>query len=372
MKKLSIYAAALALLIPLAGCNKDQKNKEALTSEDEIPVVKIADVTTQDVAQVESYTATVEADKVNNISAAMQNRIKQIFVEEGQRVSQGQKVAVLDDVNTDNYRIQVDNAKANLASIQLDYNRALELYKIGGGTKQAVDQLNTQVINARNVLASAERTLRNAQENTVLTSPISGVVTARNYDPGDMTGSLPIVTVEQVQPVKIIINISETEFTKVHKGMPVDIALDVYPDENFTGKVHLIHPTIDPQTRTFTVEITVDNPGDKVLPGMFARATLNYGTMRRVVVPDRAIVKQTGSGNKYIYIYNPSDSTVAYRRIEPGQRLGDTYEIISGVDDGAMVAVSGQARLADGARVELAPLPANAAAAADSSAMSKQ
>lgn len=341
----------------LAGCTSKSDGNE-MQQKEELPRIQVSRVHQQDVAQTGVYTATVEAFKTNNIAPSSPNRIKRILVDVGSRVGAGQKVAVMDDVNIDQVKVQLDNC-------QREYDRAVKLLHIGSGTQQNVDQLKAQLDGTR-------RQYANLVENTVLVSPIAGVVTARNYDPGDMTGSLPIVTVEQVQPVKIIINISETEFTKVHKGMPVDIALDVYPDENFTGKVHLIHPTIDPQTRTFTVEITVDNPGDKVLPGMFARATLNYGTMRRVVVPDRAIVKQTGSGNKYIYIYNPSDSTVAYRRIEPGQRLGDTYEIISGVDDGAMVAVSGHARLADGARVELAPLPANAAAAADSSAMSKQ
>ena len=92
------------------------------------------------------------------------------------RVSKGQKLAVMDDVNTSTYQLQVDNAKANLRNIELNYKRALELYNIGGGTKQNVDQMETQLINARNTLASAERTLRNVMENTVLTSPISGVV----------------------------------------------------------------------------------------------------------------------------------------------------------------------------------------------------
>lgn len=353
MKKLSIYAAALALLIPLAGCNKDQKNKEALTSEDEIPVVKIADVTTHDVAQVESYTATVEADKVNNISAAMQNRIKQIFVEEGQRVSQGQKVVVLDDVNTDNYRIQVDNAKANLASIQLDYNRALELYKIGGGTKQAVDQLNTQVINARNVLASAERTLRNAQENTVLTSPISGVVTARNYDPGDMTGTLPILTISQVQPVKIVINVSETELSSIRNGMPAQVTFDTYGDRDFPGRVTLISPTVDAQSRTFAVEVTLPNSDGKILPGMFGRVQLDLGHANHVVVPDKAVVKQAGSGNQYVYVYK-DNGTVEYCKVELGRRLGDSYEIISGLPESAKVVITGQSRLANGKKVRVA------------------
>ena len=148
--------------------------------------MKVETVQERLVDQLGNYTATVEAQAVNNISAAMSNRIKAIYVDEGMRVSKGQRLVALDDVNTTNYRIQVDNAKANLNNVQVEYNRALgSLYKIGGGTKQQLDQVETQLINAKNALAAAQRTYRNAAENTVLTSPISGVVTKRNYDPGD-------------------------------------------------------------------------------------------------------------------------------------------------------------------------------------------
>lgn len=352
--KLYLPIISFLFMLPvLTACNNADKNKEALTADDEIPVVKIESVSQQDVAQIETYTATVEADKINNISAAMQNRIKQILVEEGQRVAKGQKVVVMDDVNTDTYKIQVDNARANLASIKTDYNRALELYKIGGGTKQAVDQLNTQVINAQNALAGAERTLRNARENTVLTSPISGVVTARNYDPGDMTGSLPILTISQVQPVKIVINVSESELSRIHNGMMANVTFDTYGEQNFPGRVTLISPTVNTESRTFAVEVTLPNSDNKILPGMFGRVELNLGESQHVVVPDKAVVKQPGSGKQYVYVYK-SNGTVEYCQVELGRRLGNSYEIVSGLPSSAQVVVSGQTRLANGKKVRLA------------------
>ena len=258
--------------------------------------MKVETVQERLVDQLGNYTATVEAQAVNNISAAMSNRIKAIYVDEGMRVSKGQRLVVLDDVNTTNYQIQVDNAKANLNNVQVEYNRALELYKIGGGTKQQLDQVETQLINAKNALAAAQRTYRNAAENTVLTSPISGVVTKRNYDPGDMTGQLPILTISQVQPVKIVINVSESELPKVHKGMPATILFDTFGAEEFKGTITMTMPTVDPATRTFGVEITVPNPDSRILPGMFGRVQLNLGQANHVVVPDRAVVKQQGSG----------------------------------------------------------------------------
>lgn len=351
MKKYIVYPLCLAAIALTACTGKDEK-ANSKSNEENIPAVKVETVESRVVDQLGTYTASVEAQIVNNISSNMPNRIKQILVDEGQRVSAGQKVVVLDDVNTFSYETQVDNARANLKNVEVNYNRALELFKIGGGTKQQVDAMEIQLVNAKNSLAQAERTLRNARENTVLTSPISGVVTARNYDPGDMTGNLPILTVARVQPVKIVINVTESELPRVHKGMPADIRFDTYGDELFKGVVSTVMPTVDPQSRTFGVEITLANADGKVLPGMFGRVTLNLGKADRVVVPDKAVVKQQGSGNQYIYVYN-SDGTVSFNQVQLGQRLGSEYELLSGVEPGSQVVVSGQARLANGVKVKV-------------------
>ena len=342
------------ILAPLAltACSGKEETAKA-EKQETVPVVKVETVNSRSVDQLGVYTASVEAQIVNNISANTPNRIKQILVDEGQVVGAGQRVAVLDDVNTFSYETQVNNAKANLQNVQVNYNRALELFKIGGGTKQNVDAMEIQLINAKNALSQAQRALRNARENTVLTSPISGVVTARNYDPGDMTGNLPILTISRVQPVKIVINVTESELPHVRRGLPASIRFDTYGDEEFKGTVSTVMPTVDPQTRTFGVEITMPNADRRVLPGMFGRVTLNLGTAQRVVVPDKAVVKQQGSGNQYVYVLKP-DGTVSYNKVQLGQRLGDEYELLSGVESGSQVVINGQSKLADGVKVNVA------------------
>lgn len=347
-KYLSIAAVMLTLSLQSA-CSPD-KSKDS-DAKEELPVVKVATAEDRDVDQTVTLTATVEPENINNISAMTPNRIKQILVDEGMRVSAGQRLVILDDVNTTSYQLQVDNARASLQNVQRDYDRAVELLKIGGGTQQQVDQMHTQLVNARNALSAAERTLRNATENTVLTSPIAGVVTARNYDPGDMTGSLPILTIAQVQPVKTVVNIPESDLSKVHRGMPATVTFDTYGDEVFHGTVTLVMPTVDDRSRTFGAEITLPNADGRLLPGMFGRVTLSMGHATHVVVPDRAVVKQTGSGNHYVYVLH--GDSVSYDRVELGRRLGDAYELLSGVEPGATVIISGQTKLYDGARVQV-------------------
>lgn len=348
MKKYLLPTAALSII--LAACSGSDNTKQTAEEKDERPLVKTENVVSRDVDQISIYTATVEPEVVNNISAASPNRIKEILVDEGYRVAKGQRLVVLDDINTTNYEIQVENAKANLENVRLNYNRAVELLKIGGGTQQNVDQMKLQLTNAENSLANAERALRNIKENTVLLSPINGVVTARNYDPGDMTGALPILTVARVQPVKIVINVSEKELSKVHKGMPATVTFDTYGDEQFQGTVTMVAPTVNADSRTFAAEVTVANNDDRILPGMFGRVSLNLGTESHVVVPDKAVVKQPGSGNHYVYVY--SDGRVSYNKVELGRRIGDAYELISGVESGSDVVTAGQSRLADGIEVK--------------------
>ncbi len=351
LKYLYIISPMLALLAACSG--EDKKEGADKAQAEETPTVKVERVETQNVEQVFSYTASTEADKVNNISSSMPLRIERILVDEGQNVAAGQQVVVLDDVNTTSYELNVSTAQAQLNNVQLEYNRAKELLAIGGGTRQQVDQLALQLETARNNVASARRALENARENRVLTSPVSGVVTARNYDPGDMTGTLPILTVAQVRPIKAVINVSETEYSRVHTGMSVDLTFDTYGEEAFTGTISKIMPTVDPTTRTFGVEITLPNTDGRVLPGMFGRASLTLGEANHVVVPDRAVVKQQGSGDKYIYVYNPESSTVNFVKVELGQRLGAAYEVISGIEPGQLVVTSGQNALADGKKVRL-------------------
>lgn len=348
-KKYILTGGIAIFILATGGCSKSTQDKGA-KPEEELPVVTLATVDERDVDQVSVYTATAEPELINNISSSTPNRIKEIYVDEGMNVSAGQRLVVLDDVNLVSYETQVENAKANLKNIQLNYDRAVELLKIGGGTRQQVDQMETQLINAKNNLAAAERTLRNARENTVLTSPISGVVTARNYDPGDMTGNLPVLTIARVRPVKIVINITEGELSKIHRGMPASVTFDTYGDENFEGTVTMVSPTVDTASRTFGVEITMANSDGRILPGMFGRVSLNLGTERNVVVPDNAVVKQQGSGNHYVYVYN-EDGTVSYNKVELGRRMGSEYELISGVAPGSQVVTSGQTRLSNGKKV---------------------
>ena len=331
-----ITISLIAIAFSSMSCSKSDKTKTQ-QADTKIPV-KITQVFQRDVPQVQEYTATVEPEIKNNIAPSTPGRIRRIMVDVGSRVGAGQRIVQMDAVNLANYQTQIDNLRRN-------YNRVSELLSVGGASQQDVDNVKVQ-------LEQAETTFKNLNENTYLTSPISGIVTARNYDNGDMySGQMPVLTVMQINPVKILINVSESYYAKVKVGMGVDISFDVFSNEKFNGKVSLIYPTIDERTRTFSVEIKLPNNNSKVRPGMFGRVSVNFGSENRIVVPDLSVIKQAGSGARYIYVYK--DGKVSYKQIELGQRIGNEYEIISGLNIGDQVVVAGQSKLDDGSAVEV-------------------
>ena len=349
MKTKQLLTMAIAAML-LASCSgKGDKNAQ---KQEELPIVKIQAVYDEEVKQTAEYTATVEAFKTNNISSNNGARIKRLLVDVGSFVRAGQSVVILDDTNVDQQRIAIDQQNISLANVKRDLERAKELLKIGGGTQQAVDQLQAQYDAQARAIDASRRSLQNMRENTVLTSPVSGVVTQRNYNNGDLPAGLPILVIEQQQPLKVIVNVNESDFPKVHRGMGVEVRLDTYGDEVFPGQVYLIHPAIDPSTRTFQVEVTIPNANNRVHSGMFARVLFNYGIKRNVVVPDRAIQKQTGSGVRYVYVYN--NGTVEFREVQLGQRMENRYEVLGGLNGGTQVVIEGQSRLSNGARVQVA------------------
>ena len=196
-----------------------------------------------------------------------------------------------------------------------------------------------------------KKNLDNRLENTVLLSPIDGVVSARNYDDGDMYNGQAILVVEQISPVKMKINISETRFAQTNKELDVTLKFEAYGDEEFKGNIDIIYPTISAATHTFPVEIKIANKDHKIRPGMYGKAIVNFGTKEHVVVPDQAVIKQAGSGDYYVYTYE--NGKVYNNKVELGRRLGNRYEVISGVVPGSQVVVAGKENLANEKEVEV-------------------
>lgn len=342
MKTIFKTMSAAAVVLMAAGCGNQGNKKEAqqpVAAVEALPSVSVEQVFVKSVPQDATYTSTVQAYVKNNIVPQTAGRITKINVEVGDKVKKGQVLAEIDKAQLQQAQLQLHNAEVELSRLKA-------LYEAGGLSKSDLDAIELQY----NV---AKTQVDNLIENTTLLSPIDGVITARNYDAGDMYAmSAPIFTVEQIKPVKLLVGVSESDYTKVKKGDRVSIKAEAFPDLTFDGRIERIYPTIDPSTRTFNVEVVVPNNYSTLRPGMFARVTINFGTNNSVVIPDVAVVKQQGSGERFVYVLN-EDGTVSYQKVELGRRMGAEYEVLSGISDGAKVVTGGQIRLKDGVKVSV-------------------
>ena len=333
------YVAILSALVAAVACGNNGAGTAGPAAEAALPNVEVTTAVLRDVPQDNTYAANVQAWAVNNIMPQTGGRIRKINVEVGDYVNKGQILAEMD-------RLQLDQLELQVKNDDIEYARLKGLLAEGGVTQSDFEtaELNYQL---------RKTNLENTRENTILRSPISGYVSARNFDAGDMFSlSAPLFVVQQVTPVKLLVGVSESEYTKIKRGDAVSLTVDAIPGRTFTGKVERLYPTIDAATHTFKAEVIVTN-ADKVLrPGMYARVTVNFGNRRSVIVPDQSIVKQEGTGTKFIYVLN-EDSTVSYLPIVLGRHMGTEYEVTSGLEEGSTVVVKGQSALKDGLKVNV-------------------
>ena len=332
-----IYVAAAVMAVS-CGNNNSKTAEQPQAAEVRLPNVAIMAASYKDVPQSDVYTANVEAYAKNNIAPQSPSRIQKIYVEVGDFVRAGQIVAKMDEVS-------LNQSKLSMANDSLEYSRIKKLYEQGGVSKSDFDAMELKY----NVTRSQ---YQNLLENTILRSPVSGVITARNYDQGDMYGGSPIYVVEQITPVKLYVGISEMDYTRVKKNDTVTLTADALPGKTFTGRIARIYPTIDAATHTFTAEVNVANSDRLLRPGMYARVTVNFGSNHSIVVPDDCVVKQQGSGVRSVFVLQ-ADNTVKEVVVTLGRHFGTEYEILSGIAEGDKVVVKGQASLKNGSKVNV-------------------
>ncbi len=336
IKTLSLAVLSAGLLASCSSSSSSKATEEQ--SADTVRLVEVAPAEMRALNLSEEFTAQLEAKVVNNITAQAGGRLKQLLVKVGDRVGAGQAVARMEATQASQAQIQLADAKTNFARMD-------ELYKVGGVSKAQWEQ-------AKSAVDQAKLAYGNAAENTVLRSPISGFVTAKNYDNGDMTSpQLPVVVIQQIAPVKAVIGVSEQYYSYLKKGAAATLSVDALGEETFSGIVTNIFPTLDPVTHTVSTEIEVANKDLKLRPGMYARVHLDFGTKEALTVPDKAIVRQAGSGARYVYVF--SGGKAVYRAVELGQQQGDLYEVVSGLNAGDQVITSAPSNLKNGLSVKL-------------------
>ena len=329
---------AVALTLCSCGGKKAQKGAAAV-KEEQLPAVKVVDAKSEIVPIDEKYSVTLQAYAINNIAPQSGGRITSIKAEVGDFVQKGQVLAQMD-------KAQLEQAELQLNNLKSEYDRAKALYEKGGVSKSDFETIELQY-------KVANTTYENLLTNTILKSPLNGVVSARNYDEGDMyTMSAPLYVVQQINPIKAFVAVSEKNYSLLKKGFKVEFAPEALNGKKYIGEVTRIHPTVDAATHTIVAEVTINNPKFELRPGMYSSARVIFSQGDAIVVPDTAVLKQQGSGVRTVYVLK-ADGTVELRIVEVGRHIGSEYVILSGVQAGEKVVVSGQSLLRSGIKVEV-------------------
>jgi membrane fusion protein (multidrug efflux system) len=248
---------------------------------------------------------------------------------------------------------QLQQARVTLLNTERDFLRLDTLNKVGGISKQQYDQMKARYDIAK---SSYEFLLK----NTILKAPFDGVISGKYFENGEMFSGAPntmagkaaIISLVQIDPLKAIVNISENYYPLLKTGMNAVVTTDLYPDKTIPGQVMRVYPTIDPSTRTFTVETKIANKQELLRPGMFCRVTLDLGEQMALVVPAISVLKTQGSNERYVFL---EENGIAHRVVvNIGKRFDDKLELISDeIKEGSSLIVSGQARLVNGDKVKV-------------------
>jgi len=350
IKTIPIILISYALL---SGCSSTPADKTAVqpgSSSDtsaKAPVpVKVTPLSRTRISRTIDYTSTILPFEEVNMAPSTPGRIEKIYVEVGDRVKMGDDLFLMD-------RTQLYQQKVQLANIAKDLSRLDTLLRSGSAKQQQYDQMKTQYDVIRTNVEFMEA-------NTLLKAPFDGVITGKYFEDGEMYSGTPttqsgrsaVVTIMQVNPLKVNVNITEQYYPMIRKGMNAYITADVYQGESFRGTVFRKAPTIDAYSRSFITELELPNRNDLLKPGMFVRVSMDLGEVDTFVVPASSVLIQEGTNIRYVFI---AEGNVAKRvEVELGKRFDDQLEIISEIiKEGVSLVTEGQSRLIDNDKIEI-------------------
>lgn len=341
---------ALALAALFAGACGDAPGKtgkdgeQSADEEDRAIPVETAAVARDDVYAVYSGTSALEAFDEAEVVAKVGGEVRSILVDEGDVVETGQLLARLDG---DRLRLELEQARANLAKTEQEYKRNVELHEKGLLAAGAFETLKFEL----DALRAAYELARLEYGYTEIRAPIGGVISERMVKIGNtITVSTPVFRITDLDPIVSYLFVPEKEFGKIAVGQPVYLSIDALPGKRYTGVVERISPVVDSGTGTFKVKVEVEESGTALKPGMFGRLDIVYDSRPdRLLVPREAVVA-TESGSA---VYVVQDETVERRNIETGVVWQGRLEVMSGLSENEQVVVVGQAGLKDGARVKV-------------------
>ena len=308
MKKNFLYIlAALALV----GCGKQTETTEVEETE-RVEQVRTTVLQPREIEREISVSTNLQGYLTQNVAPSLTGKIEHIYCEVGDKVSKGTDLVRMDQT-------QYKTTKISMANLEIEKNRITQLLRSGSATQQQYDQITTQYNSTKEQLDFLET-------NTYVKAPFAGVISAKNYEDGELYGGQPILVLTQIDKLKALVAIPETYFPKFKEGMKLSLTSEIYPGKTFPATVEIVYPTVDPSTHTFKAEA--------------------------LVIPYQAVEKLVGANDRYVFINE--DGHAKRVAVTLGQRFDQDIEIIADeIVPGVEVVTTGQHKLVDGVKINV-------------------
>jgi RND family efflux transporter MFP subunit len=376
---LSVLAAVgVSIVLLLPGCKPGTAGAKKETEADK--PVRVETLGRTDMAEVLNYAADLLPYAEVTIFSPVYERILYFPWEDGDEIRnrKGQRVALIRkaglDKGLEQIVAQMEALDIQIKNLESDVERSKELLKKGAITKAMFDKVQTSylaTIAQRKALEAGRGRLAVQAGNAVINAPISGVIAGKMVERGDMAApQIPLCRIISIDRLKVQLKLVEADVPKVHTGQEVEIHMDCCPGRPFTGKISRIYPYLNAQTRTNTVEVTLENPKDKkrgvreLKPGMFGKAELVVGRRDQVLAApepalllDNTLLKEQKEGEILRKAFVVDDQNLAKQRlVKLGARNGSYYEVLEGLAEGENIIIRGQHGLKDGQKVKILSL----------------
>jgi len=383
-------------VLAMAGCAcvglwfyRDSARRMAVTTappESRVPAVEVIHLAKTTIEDETELVGGLEARSDVEIRTALSAYIARLRAEAGDFVQKGQLLVELDDSKAEESvshaeaalhvnKAQLQAQKTRLGQAEKDYQRQVDLSRRGVSTSQQLEDAQAQMR-----IAKAEVELEEARVNqteadllharlalndTRIVAPMAGFVAEREADVGELSKpDVVLMRIVDISTVKTVVHIVEHDYPKVVPGQDASLTVDAYPDRRFTGKVVRKAPVLDPLTRTGEVFIEIANPEKLLKPGMHARVRLVFDRHKEAKVLPVAALFDDGK-RRAVFVLDGSPPRARLRRVRTGYADGDIVEIISGLDAGDRIVVSGGQFLKEGSTVAAVEKEAPALASAE-------
>lgn len=335
MKKIVLFAAAAAML--MMGCKK-QDSTAVSTQEEKAEAVEVTVLQPREVQREITLSSNLQGYETVNISPSIQGKIEHIYTEVGTRVRKGDSLVRMDQQ-------QYKTTKLTYSNLLVEMNRVEGLIQTGSVSQQTYDQTKLS-------LEQTKESLDFLTKNTYVRAPFNGVISAKNYEDGELYAGQPIVVLTQIDRLKALVAIPESYVPQIKPGMKLMLHSEVYPGQEFPATIEIVYPTVDASSHTFQAKVVMQNGNGLLRPGMYVTTSLGLGTASVITAPYSAVLKLIGANDRYVFV---NENGVAKRvTVEMGQRFGDDVEIFGeGIEPGVELITKGEARLIDGVKVNV-------------------